>query len=227
MIEQIVRGNLLLASIDAEQRWLRYHPLFADFLRARMRDEAPGEMQDLHRRAARWTAAQGLINEAVAHALVAQDHVLAAELLASSAMDLVRSGRVADTARAIARLPEDEVVRRPELLRAAAYAAIFAHRYGDATRFIETIERANHGKNGSSDEEIAGMRLMLLGWTDKIPEVLDTVAAMRADTPRLSPFTAGLARQCGRLLRIALGNSRPKHDLTRARQAASRSCAYV
>ena len=220
MIEQIVRGNLLLASIDAEQRWLRYHPLFADFLRARMRDEAPGEMQDLHRRAARWTAAQGLINEAVAHAFVAQDHALAAELLASSAMDLVRAGRVADTARAIARLPEDEVVRRPELLRAAAYAAIFAHRYGDATRFIETIERANHGKNGSSDEEIAGMRLMLLGWTDKIPEVLDTVAAMRADTPRLSPFTAGLASNAGAYCNIALGNYiEAEHDLTRARQA--------
>src|SRR5262249_5311565 len=115
MIAQIVRGNLLLTSIDAKQRWFRYHPLFADFLRARMLDKAPGEMRDLRRRSAQWTAAQGLMNEAVAHALAAEDHALAAELLASSAMDMVRSGRVADTARAIAQLPEDEVVRRPNL----------------------------------------------------------------------------------------------------------------
>jgi LuxR family transcriptional regulator, maltose regulon positive regulatory protein len=220
MIAQIVRDNLLLASIDAKQRWFRYHPLFADFLRARMLDEAPDEMQDLHRRAAQWTAAQGLMNEAVAHSLAAQDHALAAELLASSAMDMVRSGRVADTARAIARLPEDEVVRRPDLLRAAAYAAIFAHRYGDATRFIEIIGRADQGKNGSSDDEIAGMRLMLLGWTDKLPELLETVTAMRTDTSRLGPFTAGLASNAGAYCNIALGRYvEAELDLARARQA--------
>ena len=97
------------------------------------------------------------------------------------------------------------MVRRPDLLRAAAYAAIFAHRYGDATRFIETIGRADHGKNENSDEEIAGMRLMLLGWTDKIPEVLEAVAAMRTDMSRFSPFTAGLASNAGAYCNIALG----------------------
>jgi LuxR family transcriptional regulator, maltose regulon positive regulatory protein len=215
MIAQIVRDNLLLASIDAEQRWFRYHPLFADFLRGRMLDEAPGEMQDLHRRAAQWSAARGLMNEAVAHALAARDHGLAADLLASSAMEMVRSGRVAETARAIARLPEDEVVRRPELLRAAAYAAIFAHRYGDATRFIEAIERVDQVKN----DEIVGMRLMLLGWTDKIPELLETVAAIRTDLSRFSPFTAGLASNAGAYCNIALGRYvEAEQDLARARQ---------
>jgi ATP/maltotriose-dependent transcriptional regulator MalT len=220
MIAQIVRGNLLMASIDAKERWFRYHPLFADFLRARMGNEAPAEMQDLHRRAAKWAAAQGLMSEAVAHALAALDYALAADLLASSAMDMVRSGRVADTARAIARLPEKEVVRRPDLLRAAAYAAIFAHRYGDATHFIEAIARADHGKRGTSDEEIAGMRLMLSGWTDKIPELLETVAAMRSDTSRFGPFTAGLASNAGAYCHIALGRYvEAEQDIARARQA--------
>jgi LuxR family maltose regulon positive regulatory protein len=220
MIAQIVRGNLLLTPIDAKQRWFRYHPLFADFLRAQMLDEALGEMQDLHRRAAQWTAAHGLMHAAVVHALAAQDYAFAVELLASSAMDMVRSGRVADTARAIAQLPEDEVVRYPDLVRAAAYAAIFAHRYGDATRFIETIARADDGKNGRSDEEIAGMRLMLFGWTDKISELLETVATMRTDTSRFSPFTAGLASNAGAYCSIALGRYvEAEQDLAKARQA--------
>jgi LuxR family maltose regulon positive regulatory protein len=213
MIAQSVRSNLLLSSIDAEQRWFRYHPLFADFLRARMRDEAPDEMQDLHRRAARWSAANGLMNEAVTHALAARDHELAADLLAPFAMEMVRTGRVADTVRANELLPEYEVVRRPDLLRAAAYAAIFAHRYGDAARFIETIERG-------VDDEIAGMRLMLLGWTDKLPELLEAVAAMRADTSRFGPFTAGLASNADAYGNIALGNYvEAEQNLARARQA--------
>src|SRR6516162_2841755 len=74
MIAQIVRDNLLVTSIDSKQRWFRYHPLFADFLRARMLNEAPGEMRDLHRRSAQWAAAQGLMNEAVTHALAARDY---------------------------------------------------------------------------------------------------------------------------------------------------------
>jgi LuxR family maltose regulon positive regulatory protein len=206
MIAEIMRSNLLLTSIDAEQRWFRYHPLFADFLRVRMRDETPDEIQDLHLRAARWAAANGLINEAVIHALAAPDHRFAAHLLAPSAMDMVRSGRVADVVRAIELLPEFEVVRCPDLLRAAAFAAIFAHRYGDAARFIETIERDGRSKNGSDDDEIAGMRLMLLGWTDELPELRETIAAIRDDASRFGPFTAGLASNADAYCNIALGN---------------------
>jgi LuxR family maltose regulon positive regulatory protein len=220
MIAQILRSNLLLSSIDAEQRWHRYHPLFAEFLCARMRRESPGEMPGLHRRAARWTADEGLTKEAVGHALAAQDHTLAADLLASSAMDMVRSGRVADTARAIAMLPDAEVTRRPDLLRAAAFAAVFAHRYSAATRLIETIERSGNRANRGSDDEIAAMRLMLLGWTDRIPEVLETVDGMRSELSRFSPFTAGLASNASAYCNIALGRYvKAEQDLARARQA--------
>ena len=220
MIAQILRSNLLLSSIDAEQRWHRYHPLFADFLCTRMQRETPGEMQGLHRRAARWTADEGLTKEAVGHALAAQDHTLAADLLASSAMDMVRSGRVADTARAIAMLPDAEVARRPDLLRAAAFAAVFAHHYTAATRLIETIERSGNRANRDGDDEIAAMRLMLLAWTDRIPEVLETVDAMRSELSRFSPFTAGLASNASAYCNIALGRYvEAEQDLARARQA--------
>jgi LuxR family maltose regulon positive regulatory protein len=190
-IAQILRSNLLLSSIDVEQRWYRYHPLFGDFLCGRMRREASDDMRELHRRAARWTADHGMMYEPVLHALAAGDQSLAADLLTSSAMDMVRSGRVADTARAIAMLPHTEIIRRPDLLRAAAFAAVFAHRYGDAVRFIETIEQSGDIVNKTADDEISAMRLMLLGWTDRIPEMLETAVTMRTAC-RLGPFTAGL-----------------------------------
>jgi LuxR family maltose regulon positive regulatory protein len=171
MILELLRSNLLLSSVDAEQLWYRYHPLPTDFLSARMQRVASHEMQDLHRRAALWTADQGLVNEAVVHALAAHDQTLAADLLGSSAMEMVRSGRVADAAQAVGMLPDAEVVRRPDLLRAAAFAAVFAHRHSVAMRFIETIQRSVDEANTHCDDEIVAMRLMLLGWTDRIPEV--------------------------------------------------------
>jgi LuxR family maltose regulon positive regulatory protein len=184
-----------------------------------MRREASEDMRELHRRAAQWTADHGMMHEAVPHALAAGDQSLAADLLTSAAMDMVRSGRVADTARAIAMLPDTEIIRRPDLLRAAAFAAVFAHRYGDATRFIEAIERPNDIANKTADDEISAMRLMLLGWTDRIPEMLETVVTMRSG-PRLSPFTAGLVSNASAYCNIALGRYvEAERDLALAREA--------
>jgi LuxR family maltose regulon positive regulatory protein len=219
MISEIVRDNLLIASIDEEERWYRYHPLFADFLRVRMAQERREEMQPLHRRAADWAAAHGFINEAITHALAAKDQTLAADLLAVAAMENLHSGRVADTAHAIALLPEAEIDRRPALLRAAAFAAIFAHRFDAARRYMERIERSDAGREGGDDEMIA-MHLMLLGWTDNIPELLRVVEELRARASRFSCFTAGLASNARAFCNIALGNYvEAERDLAQAREA--------
>jgi LuxR family maltose regulon positive regulatory protein len=109
---------------------------------------------------------------------------------------------------------------RRHRLRAAAFAAVFAHRYGDATRFIETIEHSGDIANKASDDEIAAMKLMLLGWTDRIPQVLETVVAMRTESSGLSPFTAGLVSNASAFCNIALGRYvEAEQDLARAREA--------
>ena len=219
MIADIVRGNLLLSPINSEQRWHRYHPLFADFLRARMRRNSRDELHGLHRRAASWCSNHGLMSEAVAHAFAGEDQTLAADLLASCAMGMVRSGRVAEAARAIEMLPDAEVRGRPSLLRAAAFAAIFAHRYSAARRFMEIIEQSDAAAAGK-DDELAAMRLMLLGWTDRAPELFETVQAMRAGTSCFGAFTTGLACNASAYCNMALGRwVEADRNLTQAREA--------
>jgi hypothetical protein len=75
------QANLFLVPLDEERRWCRYHPLFAEALRARLAQTQPAQVADLHRRAAAWYAGEGLDTEAIAHALTAGDHVLAARLV--------------------------------------------------------------------------------------------------------------------------------------------------
>ena len=48
------RGNLFLVPLDDRRRWYRYHQLFADVLHARLRDEQPADVPELHRRASGW-----------------------------------------------------------------------------------------------------------------------------------------------------------------------------
>jgi LuxR family transcriptional regulator, maltose regulon positive regulatory protein len=59
----------------------RYHPLFAEVLRLRLRREHPGRVADLHRRAARWYERNGSLADAVRHAAAAGDWPLAARMV--------------------------------------------------------------------------------------------------------------------------------------------------
>jgi len=219
MIAQVLRDSLLLSSIDVEQGWYRYHPLFADFLRAQLEREAPGKARIVHRAAALWAAEERLTNEAVTHALAAQDHALAASVLESSALGLVRSGRVAEAARLVTQLPDAEVIRRPALLRAGAFAAIFAHRYSAATRFIDLLEHANDTPDSPVDDELFAMRLMLLAWTDRIPEMYERINR-NIKVSSLDAFNTGLASNASAFCHISLGRHlEAERDLAQARQA--------
>ena len=81
MLEALDRGNLFLVPLDDRRRWYRYHQLFADVLQARLLDEQPGQVPDLHRRASAWYQQNGEPSEAISHALAAGDFDRAADLV--------------------------------------------------------------------------------------------------------------------------------------------------
>jgi LuxR family maltose regulon positive regulatory protein len=88
MLEHLDRANLFTVSLDHQRRWYRYHHLFADLLRDRLQEMQPGRIPRLHRRAAAWYERQGLMEEAVHHALKAQDYALAVRLIQRVAFSL-------------------------------------------------------------------------------------------------------------------------------------------
>ncbi len=59
----------------------RYHPLFAEVLRLKLRCEHPDRVAPLHRRAARWYQRNGQLTDAVRHATRAGDWPLAAGIV--------------------------------------------------------------------------------------------------------------------------------------------------
>ncbi len=108
------RANLYLTALDDERRWYRYHHLFADLLKARLKQAEPGLGAQLHLRAAEWYAGQGLPLDAIHHALAAADYERAAGLIeqygparwsASDPAILMLAGR----------LPPEMLHRRPKL----------------------------------------------------------------------------------------------------------------
>jgi LuxR family transcriptional regulator, maltose regulon positive regulatory protein len=61
--------------------WYRYHTLFAEVLRLKLRHEYRGRLAVLHRRAARWHELYGSLTDAVRHAAQAGDWPLAASMV--------------------------------------------------------------------------------------------------------------------------------------------------
>jgi LuxR family maltose regulon positive regulatory protein len=80
VLADLVRADLFVAALDDEQRWYRCHRLLRDAL-AR---EATTDPEEVLGRAATWFAAQGRIDDAVHHLLLAGRDVAAAELLANT-----------------------------------------------------------------------------------------------------------------------------------------------
>ena len=75
----LVRTNGFVQPIGSE--WYRYHTLFAEMLRLKLRQEYPDRVATLHQRAARWYERNGLLTDAVRHAAQAGDWQLAANMV--------------------------------------------------------------------------------------------------------------------------------------------------
>lgn len=81
LLAHLERSNLFLVSLDEEQRWYRYHHLFAEVLHTRLQQTQPALVPELHRRACRWFEQHQLFDEAITHALAVPDIEQAVRLI--------------------------------------------------------------------------------------------------------------------------------------------------
>ncbi|THA87085.1 transcriptional regulator [Streptomyces sp. A0592] len=135
----LARDNAFLEQVDASA-WYRLHPLFAEVLRAHLRQRHPGLEQQLHGRAARWLAGTGRLNEAVVQAAAAGDWPFAAgRLVDDLAIGRLFTGLEAEQLnRAFAPLPADAPGAAPALVGAAVRLVV-----QDLPGYEEAVRRAD------------------------------------------------------------------------------------
>jgi LuxR family maltose regulon positive regulatory protein len=111
----VLRANLFVSALDETGTWYRYHPLFAEVLRAEVQKREPGLLSDLYRRASCWYEAHQGTEEACAYALLAGDLPRAAHLVAELVPHLMHQGQVEQVGRWLEQLPPSEIAASPEL----------------------------------------------------------------------------------------------------------------
>ena len=99
MLARLYQGSMFVIPLDESGATFRYHHLFADVLRYRLRIEDPQSISELHRRAARWLLAHGHEEEAVAHLLEAGDHDEAFDIISRVGHHFLERGEAATLVR--------------------------------------------------------------------------------------------------------------------------------
>jgi LuxR family maltose regulon positive regulatory protein len=164
-LEYLERANLFVVSLDTERRWYRYHHLFADLLRARLREAVglAGEA-DLLSRASRWHLRDGYLAEAVNLALQARDFDLAASIMESPAqsMRIWESGEVAVILKWTQELPP-EVTRKHLWLRLYQSRSLFYTGQADAAEEIVNEIEQEIRRDPGPERGIIPQKEMLLG----------------------------------------------------------------
>ena len=124
MLEALDRSNLFVVALDDRRWWYRYHHLFADVLRSRLRDENPERVATLHSRASEWLEENGERAEAIRHSMAASDFVRAADLV-ELALPASRRERQEATLRGwLEALPPAAISGKPVLSLALAGALL-------------------------------------------------------------------------------------------------------
>ena len=140
-IQWLESNNLFVIPLDNDRQWYRYHHLFQELLQRRLLAEVgPEQVTELHRRAAAWFAGQGLIDEALHHALAADDLDLAARLMEAGLCDALNREDRPTLDRWLRLLPEDFIQRRPWLLMIKAFAFQFSWQLPAVWKLLDQIE---------------------------------------------------------------------------------------
>jgi LuxR family transcriptional regulator, maltose regulon positive regulatory protein len=108
-LEYLERENLFLMPLDAERCWYRYHQLFADLLKKRLRQIHLSEEWNLHARASQWYEENQLSHPAIEQAFQAPDYARAGRLLDEAGEDILKHGEYQRLLQWIQRLPKEQI----------------------------------------------------------------------------------------------------------------------
>ena len=193
----LARANAFVVPLG--NGWYRYHSLFAEVLRLKLRLECPEQVPDLHRRAARWYQGNGLLLDAVRQAVAAGDWPLAAQLV----LDELAIGQLAEPhggnhlADCFRRMPDHQTWAGPQ---PALIAAALALADAQTVTHCEALEGA---------EGILG----LLPPDQEISSRLAAAMLRLAVARRAGDLDAATASMAGveKLLELMPGDNRARH----------------
>jgi LuxR family maltose regulon positive regulatory protein len=139
ILEQLERTNVFIIPLDESRQWFRYHQLFADLLRHRLRLKK-SDLADLHCKAGDWFAVNGFAGQAIEHYLSAGDWENAAKNILEASDKLLKRGENATLVRWINLLPKEVMQVNLKLCLNCAWALALSGQEDEAEEYLQIVE---------------------------------------------------------------------------------------
>jgi LuxR family transcriptional regulator, maltose regulon positive regulatory protein len=222
MLEALDRGNLFLVSLDDRRRWYRYHHLFADVLQARLLDEQPGQVPDLHRRASEWYEQNGEPSAAIGHALAAGDFDRAAGLVELAIPAMRRTRQEAKLRGWLEVIPGEVVRARPVLSVNFAGVLLISGELEGVEGRLRDAERWLEPATGDREEPPVPSAEMVVADEEEYRRLPATIELYRAGQALARGDAPGTVRHAQRAIELA----RDEDHLCRASAAGLLGLVY-
>ena len=148
-IEQLEKSNLFIIKLDHTRTWYRYHHLFSDLLRSRLK-RANLDLNSLYLKAYVWHLQQGLTEEAIFYGLKGKYFEVVADLIEEKAFHFYWSNNVKIVQEWLVAIPENFTASRPHLQILKAYLEINS---GKLRAADQTFSAVRNQINNCSDIE--------------------------------------------------------------------------
>jgi len=140
-LEWLKISNLFVVPLDDQNQWFRFHHLFCEFLQDELsRRSRSEEITGLHERASQWFAENGYFEEALNHALTADNIDRAVKLVAQQRYALTNQLQWQRLERMLQKFPADTIERYPELLMLQTWLIYHFGGWGELPAAIKRVE---------------------------------------------------------------------------------------
>ncbi|PYI51548.1 LuxR C-terminal-related transcriptional regulator [Paenibacillus flagellatus] len=186
LLEKARSLNLFLVPLDDFGEWYRYHHLFAEFLQNELKRGDKARWKRLHGKAARLFAERGLLDEAIDHAIAAEEYALAERLLGAHIGTALERGEFSTLLRRFGALPGDPARLSPQLALLYAFLLVVTGGFDRAESLLASLEEAAAAAPADEREQLAsglffvranlafagGRFAEWYGYADRIPDML-------------------------------------------------------
>jgi LuxR family maltose regulon positive regulatory protein len=177
VLERLEQESMFLVPLDTRREWFRFHHLFRDLLRFRLRAQSPGIESELLTKAAAWHLEHGGLTRAIEYSLQAQDWEGALELINNHGREVFERGELGTLRRWIGQIPASLRAGRRDVDLLLGTLQVMV---GQAAMGEDTLQRVVADPNSTKGEEICarGILASLAQWRPQ-PEA-SLLAAERA-----------------------------------------------
>jgi LuxR family maltose regulon positive regulatory protein len=206
-VEMLERANLFIVPLDDERQWYRYHHLFANILLQRLRQTQPNQEIKLHSLASGWFEKNEFVDEAIEHAILAEDFEKAAYLIEEQVDAFWGRGEHSKLQSWLLKLPIELILTKPHLGILYAWFQFTTGHLDVAEQTLNTIDLAIDSKTDRTAKTESQEQISITD-SDKI-KLEGRAAAVRALIVSHQEDVPGIIQYANQAL-----ESLPEQDLT-------------